>query len=675
MIKKLIIRVLLLAAVVFHYPLEAGDVAANLEITHLENPYINFLNIWGGNSLKITFNYTTMKIEAYAESGNFGDSENNFTFMTISKSTGEALLNVSANSKYVSQFTQKINGAGFSFGDIMALNINPSSGLRNPTLNSRGSSSTTNCIGKAQYFAITPNGLESYTPHINVEPLQILGEGLVTEATVKGTTLAGNTVSVSVNGQTFSGVAGTDGQYTISVSDKAGFTVTTPLIVSVGEFKVEQYPELLPKNNLPQETITGYRYMLNAGLNYLTSPFPDEILYATTRLSPEAVKAWNLVYRALLNYDNTANSYPRDSGGNVILYVDYESHGIKITGNDAQMIQKYLVRNCPRMFLLKDWGASPVYDGPAVIGQNFHIGNSAQDGNDFQQQLLQTEASVTRLLSLIQPDMSIYQIIQVIQVNYESMVTYSELNDNSDIRGAFITHTAICGGYAKGYEYLLQRLGIENIWVEGHAGGGLHAWNFVNLYSNWYLSDTTWGGKNWFLDGADSPFTKNHEVMNIYEKMPALAKESVPWGIGDPDQVIANLTGIVNYGVNPGGTLTITYEDKLNINSSVQVNLSTDGYNPIGMSNDGHGLWSVTFPSPPKLNQTADFVSMEPARLCQAISAAGSTGRPATETPPAYFYFTINNQYYTSGDIKTNHLEHEIMPNGMNNAVLRLTAS
>ncbi|MBO9482820.1 hypothetical protein [Salinisphaera sp. G21_0] len=653
MFKNLIISFVLITVVIIQEPLVADDVGTHAGNTAQENPYLNFLNIWGGNSLKILFNLSTMKIEATAESGNFSNVNDNFSFKVIDQHTGNAFLQANADSLYVNRFVRKINGSGFSYGDVVALNIDPGSGLKNPTLYGNSSSGPVDCIGKYQYFAITPDGLTPYTPGFRVQPIQILGAGTVNDAVISGTAPANSKISAVVNGRMFSGSVDSSGNFSFPITDHDGFTAATPIVINWGAFSETISPTLLPKNNLPQETVTGYNYMLNAGLDYLTAPFPHEIVYSTKLLTPDAVKAWDLVYRLLLAYDNTGNRYPRDAQGNVELYVDYASRGITITGEEAEMIQKYLVRNCPRLFHLKDWPASPKYSGSTVVGQTFYIGNSAQDGNDYAQQLLQTEPSVSYLLSLIQPDMSIYQIIQVIQVNYERMVTYRADADGSDIRGAFLTRTAICGGYAKGYEYLMQRLGIETIWVEGHAGGGLHAWNFVNVFSHWYLSDTTWGGKNWFLNGADSIFTEGHVVEQVYRQMPVLANDSVPWGIGEPGQTVANLTGVVNYTDNDNGSVTITYEDVANINTSVQINLSSNGYDPVSMINSG-GLWSITVP----------WSSGEHDPAAADVSATTLD-----------FYFTVNNQFFTSGNVKRNNLQSDVLPDGMNNVVLTMPDS
>lgn len=609
------------------------------EKKEFNNSYIHFKNIWGGNSLKILFNQNNMNIEAISESDNFGNSNDNFTFKLINKKNGQVFLEATSNSKYVKDFVSKINHTSFDYGDVIALNINKSSGLSNPTLYSNGNSKRTDCVEKTEYFEITKEGLKQYYPNIKINPLKILGEGTVLSANVSGSTEPSNKVCISIGDNKFYGEADLSGNFSVNITDDNGINVNTPIYVSVGVFKSVLYPELADKENMKQETVTGYKYILNADLNELIKPFDSEIYYARTLLNDDGKKAWDLAYKTLLNYDNSDNKYPRDSQGNTIVSIDYASHGININADDAQKIQKYLVRNCPRMFLLKDWPATPINKDGKVVGQKFYIGNGAQNGDDYHKQLLATEKSVSKILSKVQPNMSVYQIIQTIQSNYENMVNYVNAGACGDMRGAFIDNKAICGGYSKGYEYLLQRLGLEGIWVNGYAAGP-HAWNYVNLYGNWYLSDTTWGGVNWYLNGWNSDFTKNHEVYDTYNVMPKLAKESIAWNIGNIDQNIVNLIGTVSYKDNKDGTITVIYKDSKNINKNVQINSSLNNWKSIDMNNDGNGLWSITI----NKNETIDKIN---------------------------FFFTINNQYSTVGNIKENNLKTELMNNGMNNIIVK----
>ncbi len=57
--------------------------------------------------------------------------------------------------------------------------------------------------------------------------------------------------------------------------------------------------------------------------------------------------------------------------------------------------------------------------------------------------------------------------------------------------------SGVCDGFSKTFKYVLEKLGIESCVVSGNAwspmttNSGLHSWNMVNLYGNWYHVDVT----------------------------------------------------------------------------------------------------------------------------------------------------------------------------------------
>lgn len=77
----------------------------------------------------------------------------------------------------------------------------------------------------------------------------------------------------------------------------------------------------------------------------------------------------------------------------------------------------------------------------------------------------------------------------------------SDLNNNPDVStivGVFINQKAVCGGYAKAYQYLLGQCGLGAETVYGTAklsDGNIenHAWTLQFVNGNYYYSDVTWG--------------------------------------------------------------------------------------------------------------------------------------------------------------------------------------
>lgn len=74
------------------------------------------------------------------------------------------------------------------------------------------------------------------------------------------------------------------------------------------------------------------------------------------------------------------------------------------------------------------------------------------------------------------------------------------------VYGALVMKKAVCAGYAKGFQYIIQSLGIECLSVVGPCKGlGAHQWNIIRLNGQYYHIDVTWG------DHSNTDSSKSHE--------------------------------------------------------------------------------------------------------------------------------------------------------------------
>lgn len=73
----------------------------------------------------------------------------------------------------------------------------------------------------------------------------------------------------------------------------------------------------------------------------------------------------------------------------------------------------------------------------------------------------------------------------------EGKVT-AELELSCGIYGTLMGSKALCEGYSKTTQYLLNSMGIECLYITGTSKGEGHAWNYVKLDGNYYALDVTW---------------------------------------------------------------------------------------------------------------------------------------------------------------------------------------
>ncbi len=80
-----------------------------------------------------------------------------------------------------------------------------------------------------------------------------------------------------------------------------------------------------------------------------------------------------------------------------------------------------------------------------------------------------------------------------------SNVTYNEISEyNQSLISALIKKESVCAGYAKAYQYLLQKVGVWTTYlpvqsIEEETQGVSHALNMVKLDDDYFYIDSTWG--------------------------------------------------------------------------------------------------------------------------------------------------------------------------------------
>ena len=97
--------------------------------------------------------------------------------------------------------------------------------------------------------------------------------------------------------------------------------------------------------------------------------------------------------------------------------------------------------------------------------------------------------------------------------------------------GLFQEHSAVCEGYARACELLLNEYGVDCINIWGDTPGGGHAWNMVKYDGAWYHMDACWndggGDRVQFLLVSDD-YMEQSRVWDTAE-YPVSAKNSYQW--------------------------------------------------------------------------------------------------------------------------------------------------
>ncbi len=113
------------------------------------------------------------------------------------------------------------------------------------------------------------------------------------------------------------------------------------------------------------------------------------------------------------------------------------------------------------------------------------------------QKQAEVEMATKTILASVPENISEYEKIKYIYEYIVNSVEYVEgAPDNQNIYSSIVGKASVCAGYAKATQYLLEKLGIYNIYVTGMAQNAgkeeLHAWNIVRCSDKYYYVDTTW---------------------------------------------------------------------------------------------------------------------------------------------------------------------------------------
>ena len=83
---------------------------------------------------------------------------------------------------------------------------------------------------------------------------------------------------------------------------------------------------------------------------------------------------------------------------------------------------------------------------------------------------------------------------------HDYLVSHVEYDYNAPhaqtVYGALIDGKCVCAGYARAFQYMMQKAGIRCGYISGTSmnelGSGAHAWNIVELENEFYVMDVTW---------------------------------------------------------------------------------------------------------------------------------------------------------------------------------------
>ncbi len=90
-------------------------------------------------------------------------------------------------------------------------------------------------------------------------------------------------------------------------------------------------------------------------------------------------------------------------------------------------------------------------------------------------------------------------------------VDFAKINQSA--YSALVNGRTVCAGYARAFQYIMQKLGIPCYYCTGYAGE-IHAWDITALDDGYYNVDVTWddtgSGTYDYFNKSDADFSWNN---------------------------------------------------------------------------------------------------------------------------------------------------------------------
>lgn len=183
-----------------------------------------------------------------------------------------------------------------------------------------------------------------------------------------------------------------------------------------------------------------------------------------------------------------------------------------VTDIQIQKIVDYIQRDHPEIFWFQH-GATFYFDKSTHVVNKLEL-KYCMTQEEAKSRKEKIDVATKSFLTAVNDFMSDYEVTLRIYENIIKLVDYDTIgleyqkktemsadtpDDLRSIYGVFVNKKAVCAGYAKAFQYLLNMCGLECIYVTSES----HAWNIVKLEGEYYHIDVTWG------DGSDTKKGKN----------------------------------------------------------------------------------------------------------------------------------------------------------------------
>lgn len=189
------------------------------------------------------------------------------------------------------------------------------------------------------------------------------------------------------------------------------------------------------------------------------------------------------------------------------------------TGEDSMVDRVYhaLLKDHPELFWIHNRESvyKTTYEGEDYSLFSPGYTYTDEEIQEIQQSMEQAYQEVEALLTGVSDP---YEKVKTVYTYLIDNTEYVSSEHDQNIAGVFWKKQAVCAGYARAVQYLLERLEIPCVYVEGSTAGSTegHAWNIVQLDGQYYYVDATNGDQPEFLEGDAVQLAEHKTIIYDY---------------------------------------------------------------------------------------------------------------------------------------------------------------
>ncbi len=181
-----------------------------------------------------------------------------------------------------------------------------------------------------------------------------------------------------------------------------------------------------------------------------------------------------------------------------------------------------------------------------------------------------------------------YEKSKILHDRLCSAVSYEITDNDQNAYGALVEGKAVCNGYARAYQHLLNEVGIDAWYISGDSINPAtdtpigHAWNMAKIDGSWYYTDVTWDdqGEKLFYSYFNLTYNQiitEHTATHFAEFLPRSSATSANYYVRE-DKVFQsfNKNKLINIFRKDNNKAQIYISgDKSSFNSSFENNIES----------------------------------------------------------------------------------------------------